>query len=430
MVLFLAAAAFAPLPTRAAAAATPEASAGLKATEDDTERAYGAMERLTEVMLLVRRHYADEKSYEEIVTAAIQGLLQSLDPHSAYMEPQVYEDMQDETSGHYSGVGIQIGVKDGALVVIAPIEDTPAFRAGIESGDRIVEIDGEKTSGMDLRGAVRRLRGEKGTEVALTIARAGEDDTRAVRIIRDDIMVSSVKGATQVEDGIGYVRVTQFALPTADDLRRAVEMLQDGGMRALVLDLRDNPGGLLESAVRVSEMFIAEGEEIVMVRGRSQARRELRKIAEAGRHYSGFPMVVLVNGGSASASEIVAGALRDNGRAVLVGDKTFGKGSVQSVIPLRAEANAAIRLTTAHYYTPGGTVIQARGIEPDVRVEVPPSEWSKVRMKRARAERPGLGEAEGDARDAEPADVRDRQLDRATDLLRAILVARARGAGE
>jgi len=401
--------------------------AAAKATTNDITQAYEGMDRLTEVMLHVRRHYAREQDYDEIVSGAIHGMLQSLDPHSCYMEPQAYDDMRDETSGRYSGIGIHIGMKSGMLTVIAPIEDTPGFRAGLLAGDYIVGIDGEKTMGINLRDAVKKLRGEKGSEVVLTIQRSDEEKTREVKIVRDKIEVPSVKGGRLLDADIGYVRITQFSSPTAEALTREMDKLAADGMRALVLDLRSNPGGLLDSAVRVSEQFIDKGDLVVTVRGRAGKTAEIPKIAGGDNRYSNFPMAVLVNKGSASASEIVAGALRDSGRAVLVGDTTYGKGSVQSVIPLRSLDGAAIRLTTAHYHTPGGAEIHETGIEPDIRVYVSPEEWRKVRIKRSFVEGDGFF---SDEEAEEYADVVDRQLQRAVDLLRAILVFRTGGSGQ
>jgi carboxyl-terminal processing protease len=405
-----------------AEAATPPAPAS------DSDQAYQEMERLTEVMLLVRRHYAEEKTYQQIVSGALQGMLNSLDPHSCYMEPEAYEEMQDDTSGRYGGIGIHIGMKDETLTVIAPIEGTPAYRAGLLSGDRIVGIDGTKTAGLVLRDAVKKLRGEKGTKVVLTIQRSGEEKTREVAIVRDDIEVLSVRGDTVLESDVGYVRVTQFSGPTAEALDRAVEGLMKKGIKALVLDLRNNPGGLLDSAIRVSEEFLRKGEMIVSVQGRDQRGPRVKRTAEGTPRCPDLPMAVLINGGSASASEIVAGALRDNGRAVLVGETTFGKASVQSVIPLKSDEKAAIRLTTAHYYTPSGSVIQDKGIEPDIRVYVPPDEWRKVLIKRAKAENAGYF-TEADEKAEDLSRVSDRPLQRAVDLLHAILVFRPGDSG-
>jgi carboxyl-terminal processing protease len=397
------------------------------ASADEINAAFTEMERLTEVMMLVRRHYVDEKSYRQIVAGAVQGMLQQLDPHSCYMEPEAYEDMQDETSGRYGGIGIQLGVKDEGLTIIAPIEGTPGFRAGLQSGDRIVAINDEKTAGITLRDAVKKLRGEKGTRVTLTIQRAGEDKPREVVIVRELIEVPSLRGESMLDGQVGYVRLTQFAAPTPDGLQRSLENLVGKGMKALVLDLRNNPGGLLDSAVRVSEKFLNKGDLVVTVRGRDGSGPEIARTARGDRHYVDFPMAVLVNGGSASASEIVAGALRDNGRAVLIGDTTFGKGSVQSVIPLRADDSCAIRLTTARYHTPSGREIHNQGVEPDIRVYVPPDEWRKVLVKRAKVENAGYA-IEGE----QPEDltnVSDRPLQRAVDLLHAILVFRPARSG-
>lgn len=386
---------------------------------DTDASAYDEIKLLTEVLLHVRKHYVDEKTYRDITYAALHGMLQGLDPHSDFLEPAAYESIQGETSGRFSGIGIHIGMREGVLTVIAPIEDTPAFRAGMQSGDRIVGIDGEKTTGFTLTEAVKRLRGEKGSEVKVTILRAGDEGPQDIEIVRDDIKVPSVKGTRFIADGIGYVRITTFSSQTAVSLIEEVDRLAAQDLRGLVLDLRSNPGGLLNAAVAVAESFLERGQLIVTTVGRDDDLSSDPRKASGEERFTGFPMAVLVNGGSASASEIVAGALRDNGRAVLVGDRTFGKASVQSIIRMKAEDGAAIRLTTAHYYTPSGEEIHDKGIEPDIVVEMTPAEWRDVQIRRAHVENPDFY---SDEQKAEHEEVVDRQLERATDLLQGILI--------
>jgi carboxyl-terminal processing protease len=390
-----------------------------KSGENDRDAAYSEVELLTEAMLQIRRNYVEEKTYKQIVRGALQGMLQALDQHSSFLDSEAFKDIQDETSGKYSGIGIHIGLKDGILTVIAPIEDTPAFRAGLQSGDRIIQINTEKTAGMELKDAVKRLRGAKGTEVTVSVVSPNEDKPREIKIVRDDIEVSSVKGAKIERDGVGYVRITQFSTPTANLLQEALDKLTAQGMNALVLDLRGNPGGLLTSAVEVAQKFLKRGQLIVTTKGREGVFDKVESKALGDHHYTDFPMAILINGGSASASEIVAGALHDQKRAVLVGDTTYGKGSVQTIIQLRSDKQSALRLTTALYYTPAGKQINDKGIEPDILVPVGPEEWRKMVMKRIQMENP---QQYNDEQKKPYNDVVDRQMERAIDLLQAIKI--------
>jgi carboxyl-terminal processing protease len=351
---------------------------------------------------------------------ALKGLLQSLDPHSVFMDSEEYKDMQEDTQGEYGGIGIHIGLRDGILTVIAPIEDTPGFRAGLQSGDKIVEINGERTMGITLREAVTKLRGPKGEEVTISVLSEDDREPHEVVIVRDVIEVPCVKGARIVRNGIAYVRITQFAAPTSEMLRASLKDLKDKGMEALVLDLRSNPGGLLREAILVSEMFLKSGDMIVSTKGRTGLTKSGERKARGNDPYLDIPIAVLINGGSASASEIVAGALQDHKRAILVGQTTFGKGSVQSVIASRADnGKSAIRLTTAHYYTPSGRLIHEIGIDPDVPVYLGRDEWRKVQIRRAHLENPDVYR---DEEKAEYADVTDRPLERAVDLLQAVMI--------
>lgn len=389
------------------------------AETDAEESAYEQMELLTEVLLLVRKNYVEELSYEELIEGALKGMLQSLDPHSVFMAEDEYENMKDETKGQYGGIGIRIGLKDGILTIIAPIEDTPGFRAGLQSGDRILAIDGEKAAGVTMRDAVSLLRGEMGEKVVLSILAEGASEPHDVEIIREEIRVTSVKGARIVRDGIAYVRITQFAERSTADLQKELEQLKADGMRALVLDLRSNPGGLLREAVRMSETFLKPGSVVVSTRGRAGAVKSLERKAKGVVRYEDIPVAILINSGSASASEIVAGALRDHHRGILVGQTSFGKGSVQNVIPIRTDGKSGLRLTTAYYYTPSGSLIHEIGIDPDVPVFLDRDEWRRVQIRRSHLESP---EVFKDADQAEYADVVDRQLERAVDLLQAVMI--------
>ncbi len=386
---------------------------------DEREAAYDNMELMAEVIMHIRKHYVDEKSFQAITFGALHGMLNGMDPHSDFLEPTAYEGLKEDTRGSFSGIGIHIGIRHGVLTVIAPIEDTPAFREGLMSGDRISEIDGVSTVGQSLREAVSKLRGAKGSEVMIKIIRQGEDDALEVTIVRDDIEVPSVKGVRMLTKRTGYIRVTQFAEPTASLLQQALEQLMDEGMEALVLDLRSNPGGLLRSAVAIAEKFIAEGKVVVSTQGRAHEGGQNVKKASGALHYTDLDIAVLVNGGSASASEIVAGCLQDHGRAVLIGQRTFGKGSVQSVIRLHSNDDAAIRLTTAYYYTPAGRLIHNKGIEPDITIPVLPKAWRRVLIRRAHVEAPEAYSAE---EIAEYADAADLPLQRAIDMLEAVLI--------
>lgn len=385
--------------------------------DDGREAAYDNIELLTEVMLHIRRHYVKDKTYKDITYGALHGMLRALDEHSDFLEPEAYSEMQDDTAGKFSGIGIHIGLRDGVLTVIAPIEDTPAFRAGLQSGDRIVAIEGETTQGITLRQAVDKLRGEKGTEVNLSVQGPHETEARDVSIVRDDITVPNVKGVRLIRDRVGYIRITHFAAPTGELLQQALEELTEEGMEALVLDLRSNPGGLLKAAIDVTQKFLPGGEVIVSTRGRPGVYDEVVSKATGPYHNVEIPLAVLVNGGSASASEIVAGALQDHKRAIIVGDTTFGKGSVQSVIRLMPQGESAIRLTTALYYTPAGRQIHDKGIDPDIRVYVSPEEWRKVQVRRAHVESPAHFPA---PEKKKYEDVVDHQLERAIDVLQAV----------
>lgn len=333
---------------------------------------YKRLKVFAEAITLLKENYVEDVDDKDLIYGAIKGMLSSLDPHSSFMTPEAYKDMQVDTKGEFGGLGIQIGIKDNMLTIIAPIEDTPAFRAGVKAGDRIIRINGESTKDMSIYDAVSKLRGQKGTPVTITIMREGFEKPEDITIIRDIIKIKSVRSKI-LDDGIGYIRLLQFQQKTASELEDTLIMLQKDNINSLILDLRNNPGGLLNSAVDVASYFLPPEKLVVSIKGK---RDETVDFSTTGdKHYLDYPMVVLVNEGSASASEIVAGALRDWERAMVLGTKTFGKGSVQTVIPL--SDGSALRLTTALYYTPKGTSIQVTGIVPDIIVELPAKEGVK-----------------------------------------------------
>ena len=340
---------------------------------------YESLEAFTNILAIVRKNYVDEVQTKDLINGAITGMLNGMDPHSAYLTPELYKELQMDTQGRFGGLGIEITVRNGVLTVVSPIEDTPAFRAGIKSGDQILKIEGEFTKDMSLMQAVKKMRGPKGTKLNLSVKREGVTDLLDFSIVRDTIRVQSVRSRL-LEEGYVYVRLAQFQERSDRDLQRALEKLasEKAGIRGLVLDLRNNPGGLLTQAVRVADLFLESG-MIVYTEGRLENQKQ-KYFARKEGSWTEFPIVVLVNGGSASASEIVAGALQDHKRAVILGTKTFGKGSVQTILPL--DDNSALRLTTARYYTPKGRSIQATGIVPDIVMESVPLQESKAEEKR------------------------------------------------
>ena len=323
------------------------------------------LRRFTEVYERVQRDYVEPIDDETLIRNAIRGMLEGLDPHSAYLDAAEYEQLQEGTRGQFGGLGIEVGMEDGFVKVIAPIDGTPADAAGIQPGDLIMRIDGRSVRGLDLQQAVERMRGEPGTEIQLGILRDGQDSPIDVTLERAVIQVDSVRSQL-LEPGFGYLRISQFQSRTGDDLLSEIAAWQDehGPMDGMVLDLRNNPGGVLDAAVEVADAFLSNG-AIVSTNGRAE-RAESRFTATPNDALNGAPLVVLVNAGSASAAEIVAGALQDHRRAVIMGEQTFGKGSVQSILPLRN--GSAVKLTTARYYTPDGRSIQAEGIVPDVEI--------------------------------------------------------------
>jgi carboxyl-terminal processing protease len=388
---------------------------------------YSNLRLFSLVLERVRQDYVDGESltYQDLIYGALKGMLNSLDPHSEFLEPARYDDLKQDTESKFGGVGIQVGLRGDDLTVIAPMDDTPASRAGIMSGDRIVKIDGKSTEKMSLPDAVKLLRGEPGTEVTVTIFRPAANTTKDHKLERAAIKVDTVKdinGRREFplpETKIGYIRLLQFGEPTEKELDQALKKLEGQGMTALVLDLRDNPGGLLDQAAKVCERFVPPRTLVVSTEGRDPGERRQFRSSARGSHLR-LPMAVLVNGGSASASEIVAGCLQDLKRAVIVGEQTFGKGSVQSIIPL--QDGAALRLTTAKYYTPSHKVIHEKGITPDIIVPLSTEETEALALKRT----PGLVESLDPDRQERFKPVRDLQLDRALDLLKGITLYHSR----
>ncbi len=347
-----------------------------KNQDKDANNVYKQLELFTKVLTIVKKDYVEDKTYKDLIYGAINGMLSSLDPHSSFMPPESFKEMQVETKGEFGGLGIVITIKDGILTVVSPIEDTPAYKAGIKAGDKILKINGESTRNMTLMEAVKKLRGKPGTKVTISIFREGFKKLKDITITRAIIKIKSVK-YKMYENKIAYIRITQFQERTTTELKNALRELKKkyGEIRGLVLDLRNNPGGLLSQAVGVSDVFLKKG-LIVYTKGRVP-NSNYKFYAHNDGIEGNYPMVVIVNAGTASASEIVSGALQDHKRAIIIGTQTFGKGSVQTIIPMKD--GSAIRLTTAKYYTPSGRSIQAEGITPDIIV--PQREIKKVEKK-------------------------------------------------
>lgn len=391
---------------------------------------YEELKVFAEVLTQVKKHYVEETPTKDLVHGAVRGMLATLDPHSSYMTPDMYKEMQVETRGEFGGLGIQIGVKDHRITVIAPIEDTPAYAAGIESGDVITKVDDFSTKDLTLMEAVQKMRGFKGTKVTLTVDREGAKAPLQFTLIRDTIKIQSVRSRV-LDERIGYVRISQFQEATADDLGGKLAELKESKIQGLILDLRNNPGGLLSAAVGVSEQFLESDKLVVSIKGRDGRKDEYRA-RMASEHYE-YPMIVLVNQGSASASEIVAAAMQDWGKAVIIGKTTFGKGSVQTILPL--SDGSGLRLTTAKYYTPRGESIHKVGVKPDIEVDPKPikitqadssangkSEKEAVALAepvKSSEEGPASEEKEKDLKDIEAEYMKkDVQLQKAIELLK------------
>lgn len=394
---------------------------------------YDNLRVFTEVLSLVQSNYVEDIENKKLLEGAIKGMLKTLDPHTSYMSTEVYKEMQVETEGQFGGLGIEITVRDEQLTVVSPIEDTPAYRAGLKAGDRIVKVEGESTKDMTLLEAIRKMRGPKGTQVTISIMRDDFEAPKDFTITRDVIKIRSVI-SKKLDDDMGYVRLRSFHKSSGSELEEALQDLEEQKINGLVLDLRNNPGGLLNQAVDVVDKFIEKDQLIVSTKGR--VRNQNMRFASKGDHpHLDYPMVVLVNEGSASASEIVAGALQDLGRAIVVGTQTFGKGSVQTIIPL--SDGSGLRLTTARYYTPKGNLIQGKGISPDIKVENRPVEKAEAPKaprktlrerdlqnildkpeKEEEGGKPERPTGELESRRGAPSTEEDFQLQRAVDLLK------------
>jgi carboxyl-terminal processing protease len=338
----------------------------------DLEKTFAKIKVFSEALNEIQKKYVEEKDTKDLIYGAIRGMMNTLDPHSTFLTPEEFKELEVETSGIFSGIGIEITLRDGILTVVSPIEGTPADKAGLAPGDKILQIDDKSTKNMTLNDAVRLIRGPKGTKVILLILHEGAKEPQKYNIVREVIPIKSVK-SKMLEERYGYIRISTFQDKTSEDVQAALKKLESTnkeGLKGLVLDLRNDPGGLLTEAVKVSDLFLESG-VIVSIQGRTKEQNQkFMAHPNKDKEYHAFPLVVLVNEGSASASEIVAGALQDQRRAIIVGTQTFGKGSVQTIIPL--EDNSGIKLTTARYYTPSGRSIQAKGITPDILVKGKP----------------------------------------------------------
>lgn len=415
----------------------------------NTSDTYKQLNLFGDVFERVRAQYVEDKTDQELIEYAINGMLTNLDPHSDYLTEKDFGDMQVQTRGEFGGLGIEVTTENGIVKVVSPIDDTPAFRAGVQAGDYITHLNGESIIGLSLNEAVDKMRGKVGAPIELTIRREGAADTIVLNIVRDIIKIQSVRSKT-FDNNVGYIRITTFNQNTETGVRNAVEEIKSmtgDKLLGYVLDMRNNPGGLLDQAISVSDLFLDKG-EIVSTRGRDSSNTK-RDNATPGDIADGKPIIVLVNGGSASASEIVAGALQDHRRALVVGTKSFGKGSVQTVIPL--PGHGAMRLTTARYYTPSGRSIQATGIEPDIQIEQGKLEQQKGpsfgeadlrgALDKKQDQTPSLSadlkaeaeakkKADPNAKEASSADLEDYQLARALDLVRGITLYEQRLEGQ
>jgi carboxyl-terminal processing protease len=391
------------------------------------ENVYDEVRLFMRVLERVRQDYVDgEKvTYQDLIRAAMKGMLNTLDPHSEYMEPVKYTELKNDTEGAFGGVGIVVGMRDNMLTVISPMEDSPAYKAGILAGDKIVKIEGRSTEKISMPEAVKKLRGEPGSEVALSILRPGSP-VKDYRLARAVIKVDTVKDLNGLhqypidDNKIGYVRITQFGEQTATEFRDAIEKMKKQSVEGLVIDLRNNPGGLLDQAVKFCDIFLKRGQLIVSTEGRSQHMKSEQYKATGRDEYPNVQLAILVNNGSASASEIVSGCLQDVGRAFIVGEQTFGKGSVQSIMPL--EDGSALRLTTAKYYTPSHKVIHEHGITPDAIVPMSAEEEEALYYKRVLGGFEALDELQKERIRA----IHDVQLERAQDYLKGVILYRDR----
>ncbi len=392
------------------------------------ESDYKNLEIFTDVLALIRSSYVENVDMDKLIYGAISGMLSTLDPHSSFLTPDMYKEMQADTHGEFGGLGIEITIKDGELIIVSPIEDTPADTAGIQAGDRIIKIDGKPARDIDFMEAVRMMRGPKGEAITISIRRGDEEKLREFNLVRDIIQVQSVKSKL-FQGQFGYVRISQFQDRTGSDLKEHLQRLRhDKGdqLHGVILDLRNNPGGLLDQAVAVSDLFLKDG-LIVYTEGR-EVESQLKFSAQPAGTEPDYPLIVLLNGGSASAAEIVAGALQDHHRAIILGEQSFGKGSVQTIIPL--DDSSGLRLTTARYFTPSGRSIQARGISPDIEISqsllpaqkntsIPLREQDLANHFKSLGKKPTVLE-NGKFQGLTQEEKGDNQLLRALDLLKAI----------
>ncbi len=370
-------------PSLNTAAVSADAPDKNKAPED----LYSQVELFSYALTTIMGEYVEEKKPKDVIYGALSGMLSSLDPHSQFLPPDEYDELKTETQGKFGGLGIEISIRDGLLTIVTPIEDTPAWKAGLKPGDRIVKIEKDLTRDMTLSQAVKKLRGDPGTKVHITVLRESEGKILEFDIIREVIHTQDIKDPHIITDNIAYLRLVEFREDTYEQLKKALEKLKGEGANALILDLRNNPGGLLHAAIKASEIFLAEGKTIVSTKGRHPSQNTMSVSHNAKDVFAEWPIVVMINEGSASGSEILAGALKDNNRAVTLGAKSFGKGSVQSVIPM--PDGSGLRLTTAKYFTPSGVCIHDVGIVPDIVIE-------RIYPK-------GESEEDGDPLDAEAA---------------------------
>ena len=398
--------------------AQEEAKADAK---EDKDSPYDQIKAIARAMQIIRQDYVDEKkaSYDQLTRAALRGMLQSLDPHSQFMEPAGFADMKEDTDSRFGGLGVHVTERNGDLIVVSPMEDSPGFKAGLLPGDQIIKIDGQSAEKMELNEAVEKLRGAPGTKVTITILRPGTKEIKDFEMVRETIKVWSVKDAKMLpvelagEMKIGYARITQFNAPTAEELAKKLDELEKLGMQGFILDLRFNPGGLINSAVDVAGMFLPPATVVCTTEGRTPSQSRKYTANPALRRRGNYPLAVLINYGSASGSELAAGALKDTNRAIIVGETSFGKGSVQSILPM--PDGSALRLTTAKYYTPAHQVIHEHGITPTIRATMTQEQERQLMMSR----REDLSDEQ---RKKDLANFRDTQLERAADAIKGVLV--------
>lgn len=409
-----------------AAAVTFVALKAIPAADKNKNELFKQVQLFADTLAIVQTEYVDQTKPKDLIYGALKGMISSLDPHSQFLDPDTYNELKVDTEGKFGGLGIEITIKDSLLTVVTPIEDTPAWKAGIKAKDRIVKINNELTRDMSLTDAVKKLRGKPGEAVHLTVLRESEKKLLEFKIVRDIIRIQDIKNPRVLEDGIGYIRLVEFRENTNTELDAALNRLAKEGMTALIIDLRNNPGGLLDSAVGVASHFIDKGKLIVSTKGRKE-NQNMEFFSEVKKPLKDLPLVIMINEGSASGSEIVAGCLQDYKRAIIVGAKSFGKGSVQTIIPLGD--GSALRLTTSKYFTPSGKLIHGVGVMPDITVENGVSQIEEDEEDtEATAARVFDAIEQKDKKISKPADPlewrNDTQLVRAVDVLKALKIYR------